>query len=108
VAVTLRLARYGQRNRPVYRIVAANNSSRRDGRFLEILGNYNPLTNPPTANIKEEKIKKWIDLGASTSRIVGNIIKKRIPGLVEGKIEAQKSKIVAQRRKRKERAAARA
>jgi small subunit ribosomal protein S16 len=106
VAVTLRLARLGQKKRPYYRIVAIDKENRRNGRFIEIVGTHNPMTDPPTTTIKEDKIRKWISVGAETSSIVKDIIVKNIPGLIEERTETQRKKIQALRKKRKERSKA--
>ncbi len=105
MSVILRLARHGQRNRPQYRIVAADKQKKRDGRFIEILGLYDNLLNPPKVTLKEDKIRKWISLGAKPSQLVGDLIKKNFPGLLEDRIKHQRERIVAARRKRKKRAA---
>ena len=107
MAVTLRLARMGQKKRPAYRVVAAEKTSRRDGRFLEILGFYNPMSNPPVISLKEDRVRRWIGFGAQTSLLVENLIKKQIPGLVEQTKEGRLNKLRLARRKRKERAASR-
>lgn len=107
MAVTLRLARYGQKKRPFYRIVAAEKQARRDGRFIEIVGNYNPLTTPPSVELKEDKIRKWVNQGAKPSASVETLIKKHIPKLLEEKTAHQLGKIRAARKARKARAAAR-
>jgi len=107
VAVTLRLARYGQKKRPFYRIVAAEKQARRDGRFIEIVGNYNPLTTPPSVELKEDKIRKWVKNGAKPSASVETLIKRHIPKLLEDKTSHQLEKIRAARKARKARAAAR-
>lgn len=106
MAVILRLARHGQRNRPHYRIVVADKQKKRDGRFIEIVGLYNNLVNPPTLSLKEDKIRKWIAQGAKPSQLVGDLIKKNFPGLLEERIKHQRERILAARRKRKKRAAA--
>jgi small subunit ribosomal protein S16 len=62
--VRIRLRRIGLKNQPTYRLVAADKESPRDGRFLEILGFYNPRTNPITLEVKEEKIYDWMSRGA--------------------------------------------
>ena len=61
MAVKLRMTRMGAKKRPFYRIVAADSRSPRDGRFIEVLGTYNPCTNPAQDNLKEEEILKWLD-----------------------------------------------
>jgi len=68
--VRIRLRRVGFRNQPSFRIVAANKESPRDGRFLEILGSYNPRTNPSTLEIKEDRVYHFLNDGASASESV--------------------------------------
>ena len=75
MAVKLRLTRSGSKKRPFYRVVAINSGSRRDGRPLEFLGYYNPMTNPAKVEIDQEKVKKWLDLGAEASDTVRNLLK---------------------------------
>ena len=108
MAVVLRLARGGKHKAPAYRIVATDKQNRRDGRFLEVLGSYAPVANPAKVVIKEDLIKKWVLNGAQPSEVVANIIKKNIPGFLEGREEHRVKKIQAARRKRKERAKTRA
>lgn len=101
MAVTLRLARHGQKKRPFYRIVAAEKTARRDGRYLEIVGTYNPMVNPPVVNLKEDKIRNWVGAGAQQSELVKSLIKKNIPGLIEEREESKLKKIQDRRKKRK-------
>lgn len=75
MAVKLRLTRTGSKKRPFYRIVATNSATRRDGRPLEYLGYYNPMTNPAKVEVDREKVKKWLDLGAEASETVRNLLK---------------------------------
>ncbi len=105
MSVTLRLQRLGQKKRPFYRIVAANKSSRRDGRFLEVIGTYNPLKNPALVVIKEDRVKARLAEGAETSRVVEDIIKKQFPGVIEDAQNRRRAKIQANRKARKARAA---
>jgi small subunit ribosomal protein S16 len=65
--VRIRLRRVGAKRQPSYRIVAADKESPRDGRFLEILGFYNPRTEPSTITLKEDRIYDWMDKGAQPS-----------------------------------------
>ncbi|MDJ0830087.1 MAG: 30S ribosomal protein S16 [Desulfobacterales bacterium] len=76
MAVKIRLARHGAKKRPFYRIVAADGEMPRDGRFLEILGTYNPLLDPAEVTLKNERIRYWIDQGAQPSDTVKNLLKK--------------------------------
>lgn len=72
--VKIRLQRFGAHKAPRYRIVAADSRSPRDGKFLEILGTYNPCTDPATVTIDLEKVNKWIKNGAQPTVTVKNIL----------------------------------
>ena len=72
--VKIRLQRFGAHKAPKYRIVAADSRSPRDGKFLEILGTYNPLTNPATVNVDAETVNAWIAKGAQPTTTVKNIL----------------------------------
>lgn len=76
MAVKLRLKRMGAKQRPFYRIVAADARSPRDGRFLEVVGTYNPITNPAETKIDEEKALYWLNNGAQPTETVRNILSK--------------------------------
>ena len=76
MSVKIRLARYGTKKRPYYRIVAASTDAPRDGRFLELLGTYDPLNNPAAVTLKQDRIKAWMDKGAVPSATVKSILKK--------------------------------
>ncbi len=104
MAVVLRLARLGKHKSPAYRVVATDKQNKRDGRFLEVVGTYNPLSNPARVTLKEDLIKKWISLGAKPTDVVRSLIKKAIPGLVEGREEHKLKRIQDARKKRKLRA----
>jgi small subunit ribosomal protein S16 len=70
MAVKLRLTRVGKTKQPEYRIVAADSRSPRDGRFIEILGHYNPRTDPSTLSVDNDKAIKWLRQGAQpTDRV---------------------------------------
>lgn len=75
--VKLRLARHGAKKRPFYRIVVADSESPRDGRFLETLGTYNPLIETDQVNLKDDRVKYWMDQGATPTDTVRSILKKR-------------------------------
>lgn len=74
--VKIRLRRMGANKRPSYRLVAADSRSPRDGKFLEILGYYNPLTEPATIKIDAEKVQKWLSLGAQPTSKAALLLKK--------------------------------
>lgn len=76
MATTIRLMRMGRRKRPFYRVVVADSRMPRDGRFLDILGTYNPLTEPPEVKIDEGKALYWLTKGAQTSDTVRQLFKK--------------------------------
>lgn len=77
MAVKIRLARHGAKKRPFYRIIVADSESRRDGRFLDIVGTYNPLQEPAEVNLKEERIRYWMDQGAIPTNTVKNLLKNK-------------------------------
>ena len=74
MAVSIRLRRMGSSRRPAYRVVVADSRSPRDGRFIEVIGHYNPLTQPPTVKIDREKAREWIAKGAQPSNTVKRLI----------------------------------
>jgi small subunit ribosomal protein S16 len=74
--VRIRLRRMGRRNRPHYRVVVADGRSPRDGRFIELIGHYDPLTNPETVSIDEEKALKWLRSGAQPTDTVRTLLSK--------------------------------
>jgi small subunit ribosomal protein S16 len=73
----LRLTRIGSKKNPVYRVVAADSRSPRDGKFIEIVGRYNPQTDPSTIELDEEKIRGWIAKGAQPSTTVQRLLKAK-------------------------------
>jgi small subunit ribosomal protein S16 len=77
MAVKIRLARHGAKKRPFYRIVVADSESPRDGRFLEIVGTYDPLPDPVKLTLKEERVKYWMDQGAKPSDTVRTLMKQQ-------------------------------
>ena len=101
MAVTIRLARHGRKKIPFYRIVATDKDYKRDGRYLEQLGTMNPLTDPITVNLKEDRVKHWISKGAYPSATVARIIATKIPGYLEAIEKSRLDKIRARRKKRK-------
>jgi len=76
MALTLRLARYGTKKRPFFRIVAADTRARRDGRFLELVGTYDPAQNPPAVALDRERIKHWKSVGAVPSDTVRQLLNR--------------------------------
>src|SRR5258706_6222606 len=74
--VRIRLRRVGLKKQPSYRIVVADRESPRDGRYLEIIGFYNPRTEPITMDLKEDRALYWLNVGAQPSEPVARILKK--------------------------------
>ena len=74
MAVKIRLARHGAKKRPYYRVVVADGRMPRDGRYIELVGRYNPLTNPKTIDINLEKVDEWISKGAQPTNAVAHLI----------------------------------
>ncbi len=75
--VKLRLQRFGSKKNPVYRIVATDSHNPRDGRYIEVIGTYNPLTEPVKVTIVEEKALKWLENGAKPTDTVKSLLKEQ-------------------------------
>jgi small subunit ribosomal protein S16 len=76
MALRIRLARFGAKKRPFYRIVVTNSESPRDGRFLEIIGTYDPRQEPAAVNVKEELLSLWLSRGATPTDTVASLLKR--------------------------------
>ena len=76
MSVKIRLARRGAKKKPFYRIVAADSEFPRDGRFLEMLGTYDPMVEPAVVTLKEDRIKYWMGEGAQPTTTVKSLLKK--------------------------------
>ncbi len=76
MAVRIRLTRMGAKKRPFYRLIAANSESPRDGKFLDILGYYNPMKDPAEIKIDKDKVKYWLDRGALVTEAARALLKK--------------------------------
>ena len=72
----IRLARFGARKQPYYRVVVIEKRQARNGRSLEIVGTYNPRTNPATVDLKRDRIQHWVALGAQLSDRVAKLVEK--------------------------------
>ena len=77
MAVKLRLTRVGSKKNPIYRVVAADSRSPRDGKFIEIVGRYNPQTDPSTIELDEAKIRDWLAKGAQPTESVSRLLKAK-------------------------------
>ena len=75
MSLKIRLTRMGAKKQPYYRVVAADSRFPRDGRFLEILGNYNPAHYPDSITLKEDKIRVWLEKGAEPTLAVKKLLK---------------------------------
>lgn len=75
MAVRIRLARLGAKKKPYYRLVAADSEAPRDGKFLEILGTYDPTKEPAQVSVQKEKVNQWLENGASLSESAKAILK---------------------------------
>ena len=76
MAVKLRLKRMGAKRRPFYRVVAADSRGKRDGKYIELVGTYNPIVEPAEVKINEEVALKWLSTGAQPSDTVRNLFSK--------------------------------
>lgn len=90
MAVKIRLNRMGAKKNPFYRIVVADSRAPRDGRFIEVLGNYDPSQNPAVVNVDEEKVLNWMGKGAQPTDTVKNLFSKK--GLMAKFAEAKNAK----------------
>jgi len=77
LAVKLRLRRMGKKKQPVYKLVAADARSPRDGKFIEAVGLYNPLTEPHTFEIKEDRVLYWLNVGAQPTSTVKSLLRQK-------------------------------
>ena len=77
MAVKLRLRRMGKKKQPIYKVVAADSRSPRDGKFLESVGLYNPLTNPHTIDLKEDRVFYWLNNGAQPTDTVKSLLRQK-------------------------------
>jgi small subunit ribosomal protein S16 len=77
MAAKIRLARVGSKKNPIYRVVVADSRSPRDGKFIEIVGRYNPQTQPSTIELDEAKVKDWISKGAQPTDSVQKLMKAK-------------------------------
>jgi len=75
----IRLTRMGAKKKPFYRVVVTEQKQARDGSFVEILGHYNPGTNPPSVELKMDRVRHWIERGAQPSETVHSLMKKVSP-----------------------------
>ena len=75
MAVRMRLTRVGSKKNPIYRVVVADSRSPRDGKFIEIVGRYNPQTEPSTIDFDEDRVKEWLSKGAQPSNTVSRLLK---------------------------------
>ncbi|MCA9846941.1 MAG: 30S ribosomal protein S16 [Dehalococcoidia bacterium] len=98
----IRLRRTGQKHQPSYRIVVADKDSPRDGRFVEILGHYNPRTEPVTFEVKADRVQHWVSQGAQPTETVHRLLHAR------GIIETEPPKRVTKPSKAEREAAAKA
>ena len=74
MAVKIRLRRIGAKKKPIYRVVIADSRSPRDGRFIETVGHYNPLVNPPQISVDEERVQQWLKWGAQPTDTVKSLL----------------------------------
>ena len=93
MAVVIRLMRAGAKKRPFYRVVAADSRRQRDGRFLEILGHYNPITKPHELKLQKEQIEAWIARGARPSEQVESLLRASGIGVHAPKTTTPKAKV---------------
>ena len=76
MAVRIRLTRFGRKKKPFYRIIVADSEAKRDGKFLDIVGTYDPLQDPAAITIDNQKLENWLGKGALPTTTVMSLIKK--------------------------------
>jgi len=81
MAVKIRLTRKGSKKKPFYRIVAADSQAPRDGSFLEVLGTYDPMSDPAGIELKKDRVTYWLEQGALPTGTVKQILKKAMEGV---------------------------
>ena len=93
--VKIRLRRTGSKKKPTYRVVVADSRSPRDGRFVEILGYYDPRTQPVTFNIQEDRAMHWLSVGAQPTEVVEKLLKKSgtLERFAQAKTQAKESSV---------------
>lgn len=106
MAVVIRLARHGRKKLPFYRIVAADKQKARDGRYIEMLGTFDPLAESEGLNLKEDRVKHWVSAGANPSPTVATLIEGKLPGYLKEIEEKRLQRLRSARAKRKTKAAA--
>lgn len=104
MAVAITLARYGQKKHPFYRIVVKEKGTARDGKFIEILGTFNPLIEENQIEMKEERVKHWVSQGAIPTKVVGDLMEKTYPGYYKNIVADRAAKKKAKADARKARA----
>jgi small subunit ribosomal protein S16 len=100
--LAISLMRMGAKKRPFYRVVVKEKRSKRDGKYIENLGTYNPMTDPAEVNLKHERIQYWISVGAKPSETVASLIKNN-PEMTEEE-KAAKAKAIAEKKEAERRA----
>lgn len=93
--IKLRLRRTGAKKRPSYRIVVAEHTAPRDGRFIEILGHYDPRTEPATVKVNEERARYWLGVGAQPTDTVAGLLKRAGVIAVEPKPEVAVAEVAS-------------
>ena len=111
MGLKIRLRKQGRTNRPFYRLVLTESSTKRDGKYVEILGWYNPIEQEEDKNfsINAERIQHWVDHGAELSEKAAALVKRGAPEIIRKQTEkvlAHKAKMAAKRRARRKAAAA--
>lgn len=103
--LAISLMRMGAKKRPFYRVVVKEKRSKRDGKYLENLGTYNPMTDPAEVNLKHDRIQYWIGVGAQPSETVASLIKNNPEQTEEEKnaaLQARAEKVEAEKRAKAE------
>ena len=111
MAVKIRLRKQGRTNHPVYRIVVTDGRNKRDGKYMEMLGSYNPQDQDAERglSVKADRVQHWLDHGAEISEKAESLVKRAAPAVIKSyreRLGARKAKATAKRRARRKAAAA--
>ena len=101
MTLKIRLRQQGRTNRPFYRLVVTDSRARRDGKYVEMVGWYNPHLADETVSIKDERIRYWIDNGAQLSEKVEKLVAKASPEIINEKRQRELAKMAKRRMKRR-------
>jgi len=103
MAIKIRLRRQGRTNRPFYRLIVADSKERRDGKYIEMLGWYNPVQEDNNLSIKDDRVRYWLERGAQLTEKVETLVARAAPEIIREKRERERAKRAREQVKRRTR-----